>query len=259
MKHENRKARRARIFKEGRRPDPALVVHGQPPDRLYKFMRKCHAEAMCGDGNVRIGTLHEYRDTERYKELTADANEGDHSYSEEVLWGKEDQLSAHVRKGVATLFGVDGGQARVFGSVFTEFGTEPDCYIYCVSKSPSWKPVDSAYDACVEITNAKKFINALRRAVARSLNADDVWFFAKSIVYRPREASSISVGDQRFPDLSPFMPAFTKPKKYEAAREFRVAFVSKTDPSGPILFSDPAIAASCRVHSFRENADDSLG
>jgi len=43
---------------------------------LYKFLRPEHADRMLQEGSIRIGTLHEYRNQERYGQRTLDAEEG---------------------------------------------------------------------------------------------------------------------------------------------------------------------------------------
>src|SRR5690242_17321987 len=46
------------------------------PARLYKYQVAIHAEAMVTRGQVRVGTLHEYRDADRLGDEVGDSREG---------------------------------------------------------------------------------------------------------------------------------------------------------------------------------------
>ncbi|GEM_PF-4326509 len=124
----------------------------------FKYLKKCYANSLCESGMIRLGTLYEYRDTERYGNNIGDKYEG--------TGGKQWNLNGETYGGNQLPEKVKQiGRIRVYSSlkgdgsiVFSE--TCPNFYIYsvCATFFDSVSDfMDPEYDSCVEILNQELF------------------------------------------------------------------------------------------------------
>jgi hypothetical protein len=79
-----------------------LWLSGQPhpfPPRLYKFLEAKHANALCTQGSIRVGTLYEYRRQEQYSHGVLDREQDKLTHREYITSARVDQLTVQVLVG----------------------------------------------------------------------------------------------------------------------------------------------------------------
>lgn len=217
-------------------------------NRLYKFLPNNYAEAMCERGEIRVGTLHEYRNGEQYSGGILDREEGVLDYVDNVISARGDSLNPLWLR----LMGMAPNKTNIFGCCrFSTRLTEPDQLIYCTSVSSEWHvqlfEEHPNYDTCVEIVDVPGFIEAV--ALLFSDVRTPVVEFA-SCLYRERDHSTVTfegVPDRR----SPPRPAFLKPQGYSAWKEFRIVMDPLKQPPKAETRSSADLAKCCRIYSSR--------
>lgn len=129
---------------------------------LFKFSKKNHIENFLSKGQIRIGSLFEYRDHEKYKGKILDTDEGRKQisvYFENVTFKDEDgkklsSLGFEVGK---------GANVKLSNTTFSFKLDSPNCYIYSTSAVFSTETliqaVSDGYDSCALIVNPDDFFS----------------------------------------------------------------------------------------------------
>jgi len=215
--------------------------------KLFKYCKQAHAKRMVKNGQVRIGTLHEYRNDDRYNEQIADAQEG-----RAVQF-----LQAERRTEIDLLAGTDAASAFARGVISgwdslpegssvklvlePASGLEhrfdfPDQYMYCATERADFGSMKSlGYDTCVEISDAEAFFSL----ITWHLPSFTGRYCAKPVTYAERRVC--------FVDRHADHPAFIKPASYEHQREFRMMWEPATRPISPFVVSVPGLGRYCRI------------
>jgi hypothetical protein len=133
---------------------------------LFKHLPSHFADRLVEEGEVRIGTLYEYRDFEKHGEGVLDTQEG---MRETYL-----DIDSLVLKGgenhpfIDRFIKVDNGGTVALENVRLQSKeTSPDCWIYCTSTVGDQQVganLSSNYDACVRIDDPHAFMAAIWRA-----------------------------------------------------------------------------------------------
>jgi hypothetical protein len=218
-----------------------------PPQRLYKFLRRYDAEAMCRIGQIRVGTLHEYRDEERYRGQILDREEGFLDYRDTILSARGDQLNPlwHHQLGMAL-----GPNSQVFCCNFSVRTSEPNQFIYCTSLSPEWHAEllnDAERDTCVEITNVRGFIEAMA-LLFRDVRKRGVEY--GNCIYEGREHGAVTFDGKSYGG-PPVRAAFLKPADHLPWKEFRIVMDPRKQPIKYLIRRSVRLADCCRIHSSR--------
>lgn len=210
--------------------------------RIYKYLPKRFAEPFARQGAIKIGTLYEYRDTERYNAAVADQDEGASHTKLELQGGGEVDLSKQspeadfFRKYILTpeqqhvgLRMVLGDGARLIVSSNSE-----DLYVFCASTVFSLTTMaEFESDACIEISNALSFVKALSHTIrhkARLLACAEVKYLARTTDYTaPHQLH----------------PAVMKDPQYEYQREWRALWQPIKPINGSLFVESPRAAAYC--------------
>ncbi len=215
--------------------------------KLYKYCKRAHAKRMTKMGQVRIGTLHEYRNDERYNEQISDAQEGRASHTLEAMHAME--LDLLTGTGAAVAFArrvITGGDALPAGSSVKvvlqptsrlELNFDfPDQFMYCVTEEMDLSAMKSfGYDSCVEISDVESFFSLITSNLSNFTGR----YCAKPVTYGERRID--------FECQHADHPAFIKPVSYAQQREFRMMWEPATRPILPIVLSVPSLTRYCRI------------
>jgi hypothetical protein len=214
---------------------------------IYKYMRSEHMSAALTEGLFRIGTLHEFRDTERLGAVIGDESEGKRSStftpenSQEFDLLSDDPRAIHARK---VFKGWDqfapGSTIRVRmepRSSLELIEDSPDLYVFCAStRFDPGTMAEFGYDSCLRIANPAAFIRALSRSMEPYAN----YFAAGEIHYGRRKDD--------FRQFRGFHAAFLKPEIYSAQREYRAAWVSRQSMLEPRVIACREASRYCVAH-----------
>ena len=116
---------------------------------------------MLRDGSLRVGTLYEYRDSERYSDMILDTDKGKRrtKISFDRFEGTGNELNQTIG-----LFSGDG-QVNIYGGSVQSHESSPDYYIYCTTSSFFSDTLKQAIadkkEACVMITDPEQFFTDL--------------------------------------------------------------------------------------------------
>lgn len=187
------------------------------PQVLYKYLKREHALRWLSKGEVRIGVLSVYRDTERYGEEIGDPDEGTR-----VLWEAPDVVDSEspepsLAKQVLRIG--PGRHIQFHGVRFEHRQLSPDYYVLCFSgefSEEAMRKMNPAYDACVRIDNPRAFLHAVTAELHR-FRISSKLVGAQWCVYRDRE---IHVSEE----AAKVPVALIKDSRYAYQREVRAVW-----------------------------------
>lgn len=149
---------------------------------LYKYIRREYLHKLLSHGEIRIGTLFEYRQTETYGLVIGDDAEGRESFSTNRPLQDLRTVRFAAKHNVHLTNVVSHGS----GDGFRVDVESLDYYIYCVTRSFSEEAMrDFGCDACVLIRNPEEFFGCITQKLHTDcgmLQRHEV----RPIVYRPR-------------------------------------------------------------------------
>lgn len=132
---------------------------------VFRYSSKKYNDSLLALGNIRIGTLHDFRRTE-HKQGIADVNEGKKKVSHQIPYvDSKDGDSIHIS--ALREFGVmdiKPGTNAVFENCTAEQEFDhPDCFVHCTSFEYSFKAMSQfeGADSCVEIPDVESFYTRL--------------------------------------------------------------------------------------------------
>lgn len=206
-------------------------------------MRREHLELTLSRGQFRIGTLHEYRDIEKFGPEIGDEGEGKievhltarEAFVVDIL--SDDPRAAHMR---TVLKGWDefpsGSQITIQmepGSSMIRQDETFDHYMFCASMKCDFAQMHAfGYDACLQINNIEGFFTEFSNSIPN----------ARPIIGAPVEYRDRRV-DYTETRVSP--SAFLKPLRYETQCEFRFLWEPASHPISPLLISCPRALRYC--------------
>jgi hypothetical protein len=166
---------------------PYLSPVGNPekwPRRLYKFQTADCAAALRQRGSIRVGTLHDFRNSEKHGHGVVDEGEGTLRFNEQIEGtSRRDQLSQYSH----SLFAALPPNTRISNLTITTPVSIPDLFIYCTSLEPVWDAnIAPEYTACVEIFDVPKFIVGIAKVLARKNLITD-FLEAGTVAYEGRD------------------------------------------------------------------------
>ena len=211
---------------------------------LYKYMKKAYALEMMQKGQCRVGTLLEYRDTERHGSEVGDSDEGTKTtYSDDsfIDWTKTETVPDLVRKFVK----VAPGRNPVFKNVrFNRNETSPDCYVFSVTELLNPDAMrEFGYDTAVKIITPNPFFKALTRCLMNERSIKPGFTFSKC-VYTERA--------QHYSRENSIHPAFIKSPRYKYQQEVRAIWIPTETPIQPVVLECPQLRECCSLMSDAE-------
>ena len=136
--------------------------------KLYKYCSKVHGSAFLSNGSLRIGTLYDFRDTEKYGVQVADRHEGT-----KKLAGTTNNLDTESQKAypmLAGLINIEGKGTVGTLTVANHVVESPDLFVfscatyYLLDAHVLWNEHES-YDFCYCIWAPEMFFLAISAAL----------------------------------------------------------------------------------------------
>ena len=208
---------------------------------VYKYLPKEHAESMVCEGDIRIGTLYDYRRTESYGKEIGDENEETstkYSHDQEIKTG--DQLNPFESE---VITGVGPGMT-VFSNYIEKKYVSENLYLYRVSLVYDHNILnllnddfpDEHYDTCVKIDNLKEFIGDISQA----LESKAKFMGCLPCSYRQRKFHYSEENES---------PAIIKDPKYSYQNELRFMWSSNNSnvKIEPVYLTVKNISGNCKL------------
>lgn len=137
---------------------------------LYKYCKREHLPTK-GGSSIRVGTLFDYRRTDKYGELTSDSHEGSMKVSGEVSGIDARTIAKYpILQGLMNV----EGEGKVGRVVFEDCTIESDdLYLFSAALTYSredhlrWYEAEG-YDACYRIHSPRSFFRAVTRCFSGS-------------------------------------------------------------------------------------------
>jgi hypothetical protein len=216
------------------------------PKRLYKYMKAEHLESALSVGRFRVGTLHEFRQIEKFGKEIGDAGEGKkttfQTTSESVTFDllSDDTRAQHARR-VFTGWDKFHPASRLFVTLEPKAALElyeqcPDLFIYSSTIEFNADQMRAfGYDACLEIHNPHGFFAEL----------------TKTMGLPEAFGAEVQYGDLRVDhEAQGVAPAgFLKDRSYASQQEFRVTWEPLGLPIRPCIVPCPAALEYCRRYT----------
>lgn len=141
---------------------------------LFKFCRHEHLLSMKNSGSVRIGTLSDYRKTDKHGELISDEFEGSKRMSGSI--SNINSENAHKYPGLEGLVKVESGGGMTGQLTFNNcVFSVPDLLIFSATKEYSqqihelWDK-NEGYNSCYKIISPRLFFRAISEALGSNYN-----------------------------------------------------------------------------------------
>jgi len=214
---------------------------------LYKFIERKYLYSFFSNGELRLGTIHGYRDTIEYGSVRGDSSEGRHSVIRTV---DDVRVTDNSEPIVSEVFRVaEGGSFRLVNMNLVVQRQSSDAFIFCTSHLYSeqlfleWHKQEQL-DACCEITIPQGFVDAITRKIESSAwyaRTSPVAYFNEHIDYRSPSAN---------------LPGLTKSQKYEWQHETRSIWPPRlpSPPLQPWGIHVPDAVQFCKPFAVLENS-----
>lgn len=203
-------------------------------------MRRQYVEKFLAAGELRVGTLYDFRRVEDYGDETGDAGEGTKQVYSDQRHVTESTIPAFLQQKIRVGPGnrldivIDGD-----GELSAEF-QDPDLYIFCVSMDFNRDRMRRlGHDACVVIEDAS-FFQHLHNAMKPYI-APDSRGVLRDVLYGSR---------RHFHTEDPSLPmAVVKPERFKYQNEARALWLPHFDrPIEPFIYVHvPLAISSCRI------------
>jgi len=214
---------------------------------LYKYVKKEHLDAFFTKGSIKIGSLYEYRQVEKYGTVIGDDNEG--IYHTELSKNGTHEIDLSSTSAEAEFFRnhvLRPDQRNSNVKVVMEDGAKiisqsnsPDLYIYCVSKEFNVEVMkEFGCDSCIEIVRPDIFFNAISKKIRHKAKYDNV----VEIVYGGKTA--------HYTRPHQVHPAIKKGTDYSYQKEVRAIWTPKKEIKSPIFVDVPKAIRACRVFAI---------
>lgn len=233
------------IFKDGKRP---------PAKTLYKYLKPEHVEGAVTEGRFRIGTLHEYRNAEKYPGAQLDRGEGDVMLDGSV--GSYSSKDGHAPPPVIDAMFPGIGSAKnvtIEGAIFQDIHQEsPNFYIFCAAHRFNLDIYNRAeYGAAVLITDEYAFCRAVSFQLIRDGYIPKTGVLSADVEYKVRRNSFMyDKGRTDWDNDTP--PFFVKPEAYAEEYESRLVWEILSFQED-LIINCPEAAKFCEA--YRPNTD----
>lgn len=200
---------------------------------VYKYLEAEHLQPMLQTGRLRVGTLHEYRDTETHDSEIGDPDEGRKTQYENPLFMSYDTPET-ISDFAAEFIGRTGPARSLFYDNTFELDHDlPDFFLYCVSKEASRDAMlRMGKDVCVKVEDAEAFFFELDAELRRRLLVAGDPAVAECI-YRPRR--------REYNPADHDHPAVLKEPRHSYQAEVRGIWNPASRPIAPQIIDVPRI------------------
>jgi hypothetical protein len=218
-----------------------IPQRGPVPPTLYKYLERKYAESLVQRGNIVVGTLHSFRDEEKFGLGIGDRKEGKKNLTTTLnatFVGGTPEADALRQFGII----IDSPDSSItfVDSYFDISVDHSDAYVWCssgIKSADAMAKVDKA-DTCVEIFDVPGFYQALNEAMLRR---DDVSPIGpQTVIYHDLvEAwNGQDMGEH---------PLFMKGTLFADQGEVRVGWIPRSKRSSPL---ERQIFDTTDVHKF---------
>jgi len=148
-----------------------MALQSQNRLKLFKYLKRKYAQRMMSKGEVRIGTLSYYRNTEN--EAIADKDEGNMKFTktfdddERIQNPRDFEIKMGLPKG--SFMNFQGGTIILKKGASLEINYDSsDVYIYCASKNNNQELKNKFNaDCCVEILDVQGFLDIISEKLSK--------------------------------------------------------------------------------------------
>ena len=217
------------------------------PMHLFKYLKRRHLDSFVKKGNIRIGTLYEYRDTEQYGNVIGDQEEGVHITKFNLPQGgevdlRENSLEANFFRNFLPEKHKDIKNI-VFklepGVHINLFSHSQDMYIYCTTSEFNLDVMRCFNcDACIEICDPHKFFHQISKKIRHKATFADL----KKIIYKNKETT--------YKEPHTIHPAIIKDTAFSYQKEWRALWTPfQPQKLRPLYIDVPKAIRYCKFHT----------
>ncbi|MGX1087458.1 hypothetical protein [Pseudomonas sp. AP3_22 TE3818] len=209
---------------------------------VFRYSGQKYNDALLALGNVRVGTLHDFRNIEHKKGI-ADAKEG-------LKWVEHHIPHATNRDGnihsaaieAFGFFGNPGGGLMEFKNCnFVQQFNHPDCFIHCTSADYLRSTMDEfeGADSCVEIADVAGFYRRLTESLNKIVPVQLLTVAKVTYMERREDWNGRNWGTY---------PALIKEPEFSRQGEIRAIWGPKRDSViKPLVLNDIGLISFCRA------------
>lgn len=209
----------------------------------FRYSGQKYNDALLALGNVRIGTLHDFRRTE-HKQGIADVNEGKKRVSHHIPYATEKDVGSIHLEALKQFnaINLEGSTDVILEnvSVSQEFD-HPDCFVHCTSvkySSDVLRQFDGA-DSCVEISDLFGFYRRLTETLNSIVPVQLFTLSKVRYMKRHEQWNGRNWG---------IHPALMKEPEFVRQVEFRAIWIPKFPGAiSPIVVNDTGLLSFCRA------------
>lgn len=190
-------------------------------------MHRKHADALVQRGEIRLGTLHDYRNMERHGPMIGDDDEGKKFLFDNVGMATGDTLSRTspfaarlAAQGMGPLAQAPG--VAFVACTFRERHHSPNCWLFCMSAILSARVMRSfkkGYDACVRIDYYHAFHGVVGEELARQglVASNPHWTPGEIFWCEYKERTQHYLRDDRLPAVMLKAPVYAEQQEVRFA------------------------------------------
>ena len=213
----------------------------------YRYQERQYNELLIAEGNIKIGTLHDFRRQE-HKRGIADSDEGKKIisyYVENFDSNNPHSVRAQTDVRALTKFNLlhnpDNKALRnvkVSNVMMHKVLLADDCFVLCTSKvrSKSTMAQFEGADSCVQIINPRRFYGAVTSVLNARVPVE--FHGVREVIYQDREEVWNGSDWGRHPSV-------IKARHFYAQAELRAIWVPRTLPIQPEILIDDRLVGLC--------------
>lgn len=213
---------------------------------LYKFLRRQYALSFMETGELRVGSLYEYRRWEVHGSEIGDRGEG----SKETICvdpiDSPEEVMAHPFLS-HLIHASPGAKVNIHNASVTSKEESRDLYIYSMTESLLPEAArEMGYDSCILIRHPTAFLSSIDNALRLVADLQD-GFHVQGCVYVSR-TQLYSLEHGVMPALQhQAHPAVIKDTRYSYQREVRAIWEPKNPSIQPIILKCPQAIEYCEL------------
>ena len=204
------------------------------PNTLFKYLKSKDANDFFRQGIIRIGTLYDYRKTERHGTVIGDHQEGlilEQEHYQNLTMQSNEDVPPFIRGRITV---ETGGMFQVMNSTMGLSHQSPNFYIYCVTTKFDPKVMkEFGYDTCFEIIDTTQFINGLNRCMRHK----GTFIGAYECIYTEKVVSPGNKPNHH--------PALVKDPKFSYQNEVRLLWKPNSEHPRPVRMTCRKIPRHC--------------
>lgn len=139
----------------------------RPSRPLFKYMKSKYMDMFFASGSLKVGTIYDFRDTNKHAGLIGDASEGKKQLRNHIAdetWNEHTQ--PEWSKGGISLS--HGAQIRMVNSPITTIINSPDFYVYSTAEAYDTNAMHGLQaDSCMIIENPYAFFLAISKTLGQ--------------------------------------------------------------------------------------------